>query len=53
MVTPPRDVRVLVLGASHSSTSLNNRLAALAANLVEEKGGTPDLAGIGDFDCPF
>jgi len=48
-----RDVRALVLGASHSSKSLNNRLAALTARLVEEKGGTADLATVADFDCPF
>lgn len=53
MPTSIRDVRVLVLGASLSSTSLNNRLASLAASLVEEKGGTVDLATIDAFDCPF
>jgi len=53
MGTPDRDLRVLLLGASHSSTSLNNRLAAFTATLVGEKGGTADLATIGDFDCPF
>ena len=53
MATPVRDLRVLVLGASLSSTSLNNRLAALAAKLVEEKGGVTDVASMRDFDCPF
>lgn len=53
MANADRDVRVLVLGASLSSTSLNNRLASLAAKLVGDKGGTPDVAQIGDFDCPF
>jgi chromate reductase, NAD(P)H dehydrogenase (quinone) len=53
MAHPDRDLRVLVLGASMSSTSLNNRLAALAAKLVGNKGGIADLAPIGDFDCPF
>lgn len=53
MATATRDVRVLVLGASLSSTSLNNRLAALAAAVVEDKGGTPDLVTIDAFDCPF
>ena len=53
MSTPDRDLRVLVLGASLSSKSLNNRLAAFAARLVTEKGGTSDLANVGDFDCPF
>jgi len=53
MQTINRDVRVLVLGASLSSTSLNNRLATVAASLVGEKGGTPDAATIDAFDCPF
>jgi len=53
MIKPNRDLRVLVLGASLSSTSLNNRLAALAATLVTEKGGTADVAQIGDFELPF
>lgn len=53
MGNPDRDVRVLVLGASLSSTSLNNRLAALAAKLVTDKGGTSDLTTIDQFDCPF
>ncbi|HEX6049024.1 MAG TPA: NAD(P)H-dependent oxidoreductase [Gemmatimonadaceae bacterium] len=53
MTTQIRDVRVLVLGASLSSTSLNNRLASLAAALVKDKGGTPDLTTIDAFDCPF
>ena len=53
MTTPDRDLRVLVLGASLASKSLNNRLAALAAKLVTDKGGTTDLANVGDFDCPF
>jgi NAD(P)H-dependent FMN reductase len=48
-----RDLRFLVLGASHSSKSLNNRLATLAAEVVEQKRGATDRAGIGDFDCPF
>ena len=53
MDTPDRDLRVLVLGASLSSTSLNNRLAAFAARLVTKNGAKSDLATIGDFDCPF
>ena len=53
MATTDRDVRVLVLGASLSSTSLNNRLAAIAAKVVGDKGATADVAQIGDFDCPF
>jgi NAD(P)H-dependent FMN reductase len=53
MVHPDRELRVLVVGASLASTSLNNRLAAFAARLVTDKGGTSDLTTIGDFDCPF
>jgi NAD(P)H-dependent FMN reductase len=48
-----RDLRVLVVGASLSSTSLNHRLAAFTAKLVNEKGGTSDFAPIDQFDCPF
>ena len=50
---PDRDLRVLVLGASLSSKSLNNRLAAVAARLVTEKGAKADLATIEEFDMPF
>jgi NAD(P)H-dependent FMN reductase len=53
MATSRRDVNFLVLGASHSSSSLNNRLAALAADVIERKGGGTDRATVGDFDCPF
>jgi chromate reductase len=53
MATTDLGVRVLVLGASLSSTSLNNRLAAIAARVVGDKGATADVAQIGDFDCPF
>lgn len=51
--SPDRDLRVLVLGASLSSTSLNNRLAAVAARLIAEKGAKVDLATIEEFDMPF
>ena len=53
MGNPDRDLRVLVVGASLSSTSLNNRLAAFTAKLVDDKGGTSDFATIDQFDCPF
>src|SRR6185503_11330517 len=53
MVHPDRDLRVLVVGASLASTSLNNRLAAFAARLVTDKGGTSDLTTVSEFDCPF
>jgi NAD(P)H-dependent FMN reductase len=46
-----REVRVLVFGASLRRASLNQRLAELAASVVEEKGGTPDRASMADFDC--
>jgi chromate reductase, NAD(P)H dehydrogenase (quinone) len=53
MSTTRRDVRFLVLGASLSSKSLNNRLAALAAQVVEQKGGIVDHARMADFELPF
>jgi chromate reductase, NAD(P)H dehydrogenase (quinone) len=52
----PTDVRhsihFLVFGASLRKNSLNDRLATLAAAVVEEKGGMVDRAHIADFDCP-
>jgi len=45
-------VRALVFGASLSGTSLNARLAALAARVVEEKGAVAQVASMADFDCP-
>ena len=53
MSNPDRDLRVLVVGASLSSTSLNNRLAAFTSKLVADKGATTDFATIDQFDCPF
>jgi len=53
MAHPDRDLRVLVVGASLASTSLNNRLAAFAARLVTDKGGRSDLTNVSEFDCPF
>ena len=53
MTTARRDVRLLVLGASLGSRSLNNRLAALAARVLEEKGAIVDRATVDDFECPF
>ena len=47
-----REIRVLVFGASLRRASHNQRLAELAAAVVEEKGGTPDRATMADFDCP-
>ena len=45
-------IRFLVFGASLRRTSLNDRLASLAASVVAEKGGTVDRAHMTDFDCP-
>lgn len=47
-----RQVRVLVFGASLRSGSLNERLAALAATVVEEHDAIADRAAMADFDCP-
>jgi len=45
-------VRFLVFSASLRASSLNSRLAQLAANTIERHGGTVDLASMGDFDAP-
>lgn len=45
-------LRVLVFGASLRQGSLNDRLASLAATVVQAKGGTVDRASILEFDCP-
>jgi NAD(P)H-dependent FMN reductase len=47
-----RRIKVLVFAASLRRASLNQRLAQLAAAVVEEQGGTADLAAMRDFDCP-
>ena len=47
-----RPVRILVFGASLRRGSLNDRLAALAASVAEQKGAVVNLAGMSDFDCP-
>jgi NAD(P)H-dependent FMN reductase len=47
-----RRIRVLIFGASLRRASLNQRLAELAAVVVEEQGGTADRAAMADFDCP-
>ncbi len=50
---PAREpIRVLVFGASLRSGSLNARLAALAADVIERHGGTADRAQMHEFDCP-
>lgn len=45
-------VQVLVFGASMREGSVNDRLATLAAAVVEEKGGTVKRARMADFECP-
>jgi chromate reductase len=45
-------ITFLIFGASLRRHSLNDRLASLAASVVEEKGGTVDRARMSDFDCP-
>jgi chromate reductase, NAD(P)H dehydrogenase (quinone) len=45
-------IRVLLFSASLRKGSLNDRLASLAASVVEEKGGTVDRARMEEFDCP-
>ena len=47
-----RRIRVLVFAASLRRASLNQRLATLAASVVEEQGGTADRAAMADFECP-
>lgn len=49
---PRRAVSFLLFGASLRADSLNHRLADLAAQCVEEQGGTVDRARMADFDCP-
>jgi NAD(P)H-dependent FMN reductase len=51
--TPDREpVRFLVFCGSLRSGSLNGRLAKLAAETIERKGGTVELASMSDFDSP-
>ena len=45
-------VKFLIFSASLRDWSLNDRLAALAAAVVAEKGGTVDRAAMADFDGP-
>jgi chromate reductase, NAD(P)H dehydrogenase (quinone) len=45
-------IRFLIFGASLRKKSLNDRLATLAAAVVEEKGAVVDRAHMADFDCP-
>src|SRR5690242_19028042 len=45
-------VRYLVFSASLRAGSLNAQLARLAADVMEQHGGTVDLAAMSDFDGP-
>lgn len=45
-------VHFLIFGASLRKGSLNDRLASLAASVVEQFGGIVDRAHMADFDCP-
>jgi NAD(P)H-dependent FMN reductase len=51
-LTSRSPIRILVLAASLRAESLNARLAALAARLVERNGGVADLTRMGQFDVP-
>jgi NAD(P)H-dependent FMN reductase len=53
MATDKRcDVRLLVFGASMRAGSMNERLASLAAEVVDQKGVVVERAKMQDFDCP-
>ena len=45
-------VRYLVFSGSLRAGSLNTRLARLAAETIEERGGEVDLASMSEFDSP-
>ncbi|HLV21075.1 MAG TPA: NAD(P)H-dependent oxidoreductase [Polyangiaceae bacterium] len=45
-------LKVLVFGASLREDSLNRKLAALAARVVEQCGGAVDQASMRDFEAP-
>jgi chromate reductase len=45
-------VRLLVFGASMREGSMNDRLAALAAKVAEEKGASVDRGTMSEFECP-
>ena len=54
MITPGSEPRlkVLVLGASLRTESLNRKLATLAARVAEQSGAAVELASMRDFDVP-
>ena len=45
-------VSFLVFSASLRESSLNTRLAELAAGAIESNGGTVDFGSMAGFDCP-
>ncbi len=45
-------LRFLVFSAALREQSLNSHLARLAAQTIEKHGGTVDLAGMAEFECP-
>jgi NAD(P)H-dependent FMN reductase len=47
------DVRFLVFAGSLRRESLNDKLAAMAADAVRRSGGEADRACLSDFDVPF
>jgi len=49
---PHGPTRFLVFSASLRAESVNTRLARLAADVIQAKGGIVDFAGMRDFDCP-
>lgn len=51
--SPSREpVGFLVFSASLREGSLNTRLAALAAEVIEANGGHADFVSMAEFDCP-
>jgi chromate reductase, NAD(P)H dehydrogenase (quinone) len=47
-----RPLNLLIFGASLRQGSLNDRLAGLAQQVVEERGGRVDRGTMAEFDCP-
>jgi NAD(P)H-dependent FMN reductase len=45
-------VKLLVFGGSMREGSMNDRLASLAAEVVEEKGASAERGTMSDFHCP-
>jgi NAD(P)H-dependent FMN reductase len=48
---PPTPIRFLLFSASLRVESLNSRLGRLAARVIEQHGGTVDLASMEEFNC--